>query len=478
MIKSEFAPIDTFGISVQNLRMKISLGKIKGFAILVGVLLCLSSKAQNGNPMQFLSEVSQSAQVNPAFQNQTDKLVIGLPFLSGASLKWKANFSPNYIFSENFSYSFDRFYRTLGEPGDVDSEATLPVIYLSLRKNKNTFSFSLTEKFLASGNFDHEVLRFIDLGLIPYYGKEEEYGPISLRSQTYREVAFSFARKVNKRWSIGVRPKILFNKYFYDMKNMYINVQTLPDEQILQIIPNGEYQIYGPIAVTYNPIQHKTTIKTELTTSDYLFNFENLGAGIDFGFTCKLNNQTTIAFAITDLGYTTLGHRSYNNTLSGSIDYLKENLYQSNNPDAPNYFEPKEALLALTDSLPYVTSTKVFTRRQYEMLPVKLNMMVTHSLNDRMKLNFSDNLTFQNEKTNNYLSAYFNILLGNSLELSSGINIYNFEQILPGLACSYTGKSAQFFLATNNIVKLIQPYKAKNLNLRFGVNFLFSTQPK
>lgn len=458
--------------------MKDLAGKIKFLFILFAVIWCLPSKAQNGNPLQFLSQVSQSSQVNPAFHNQTDKLVIGLPLLSGASLKWKANFSPNYIFSENFSYSFDRFYRTLGEPGDVDSEATLPVIYLSLRKNKNTFSFTLTEKFLASGNFDHEILKFIDLGLIAYYGKEEEYGPISLRTKYYRELAFSYARKVNNNWSIGVRPKLLFNKFYNHIENMYVNVQTLPDQDLLQIIPSGNYQIYGPIHVTYNPIQHKTTIKPDLTAGDYLFKFENLGAAIDFGFSYNLNKQTSISLAVTDLGYTTLGHRSYNNTFNGSIDYHKENLYQSVNPDAANYFEPKEAMLALTDSLPYVTSTKVFTQRQYEMLPLKLNMIATHHLNDRMKLNFADNLIYQREEITNYLSAYFNILLGTYFELSSGLNLYNMEQIIPGFACSFTQKSVQVYIATNNIAKLAQPYKAKNLNLRFGVNFLFSTQPK
>ena len=48
---------------------------------------------------------------------------------------------------------------------------------------------------------------------------------------------------------------------------------------------------------------------------------------------------------------------------------------------------------------------------------------------------------------------------------------------MPGFACSYTGRGVQLYLATNNITRLMQPSKAKNLNLRFGVNLLFSTQP-
>lgn len=438
----------------------------------------MPANAQNGSPLQFLSKVSQSSLANPAFHNQTEKLVIGLPVLSGATFGWNANFSPNYIFSENFSYSFDNFYQLLGEPGNAASSATLPLIYLSLLKNNKTYSLSISEKILVSGNFDHEILKFIDLGLIPYYGKEEEYGPISLKTQIYRELAFSYAQKIDKNWSVGIRPKVLFGKFFYDIENMYLNVQTLNDQQLMQIIPNGSYQISGPIDVQFDPLENKTIIKPDLTAGDYFFKFKNLGAGIDFGFSYTPNQNTTIALAVVDLGFTTLKYRSYNNTFTGTIDYAEENLYQSTNPDAPNYFEPKEALLALTDSLPYVTSAETFTKRQYQLLPVKINLMATQHLNDRMKLNFSDNLSYHKGEAKNYLSAYFNILLGTRFELSSGVNLYNTEQILPGFACSYTEKGAQVYLATNNIYKLVQPSKAKNINLCLGVNFLFSTQPK
>ncbi|WP_321348230.1 DUF5723 family protein [uncultured Draconibacterium sp.] len=458
--------------------MKNFLGKIKFYVLLFAVLGWFSAEAQNGNPLQFLSEVSQSSLANPAFQNQSEKLIIGLPVLSGASLKWNANFSPDYIFSENFSYSFDRFYNSLGEPGEAAAIATLPIIYLSLKSNKQTFGLSLSERILVSGNFDHEFLRFIDQGLVPYYGQEEEYGPISLKTHLFKELAFSYARQVNKKLSLGIRTKVLFGQFFYDIENMNLTVQTDEAKQLLQIIPSGTYRVSGPIDVQYHPLENKTTVKPDLSAGDYFFKFKNMGAGIDLGFSYALSKQTSISVAIADLGFTSLKYRSYDNTFSGSIDYHINDLYQSTDPGSSTYFEPKEALLALSDSLPYITSAEAFTQRQYELLPIKLNLMATHRLNDRMKLNFSDNLTYYNGESNNYLSAYFNILLGTRFELSSGLNLYNAEQLLPGFACSYTGKSVQVFLATNNIYKLVQPSKAKNLNLCFGVNLLFSTQPK
>ena len=451
--------------------------KIRFIVILFAVICRIPATAQHGNPLQFLSEVSQSSQSNPAFHNKTEKLVIGLPLLSGATLHWNANFSFDYLFTENFDYSFDHFYKSLGEPGDAEALTTLPLVYLSHTNDKRTLSFSLSERILVSGNFDHKFLKFIDQGLLPYYGQEEEFGPISFKTQIFRELAFSYAKQVTRKLSVGIRPKILFGRFFYDTDNLNVVIHTDEERQILQVIPNGNYRISGPINVQYDPLNGKTTINSDFTAGDYFFKFKNMGAGIDLGFTYQLNKQTTVALAVTDIGFTSLNYKAFNNKFIGSIDYAEYNLYQSSDSEAPYYFDPKYALDALTDSLPYKTIAEAFTQRQFELLPVKLNLMATHQLNDKMKLSFSDNLTYYDRVASNYLSAYFNLLLGTRFELSSGVNLYNLKQVLPGFACSYTGRGVQLYLATNNITRLMQPSKAKNLNLRFGVNLLFSTQP-
>ncbi len=455
--------------------MKSLATKIGFMIILVAAICRIPAMAQNGNPLQFLSEVSQSSQSNPAFHNKTEKLVIGLPLLSGALINWNANFSSDYLFTENFDYDFDHFYTSLGEPGNAKANATLPLVYLSHRIDKRTLSFSLSERVLLWGNFDHEFLKFIDQGLLPYYGKEEEFGPISFKTQLYRELAFTYAKQITKKLSIGIRPKVMFGRFFYDIENLNVMVHTDEDRKVLQVIPNGDYRISGPIDVQYDPLKGKTTIKTDFTAGDYFFKFKNMGAGIDLGFTYQPNKQTTLAVSIADIGFTTINDKAFNNTFVGSIDYTR--LYQSSDTAAAYYFEPRAALEALTDSLPYKTIAEAFTQRQYELLPVKLNLMATHHLNDKMKLNFSDNLTYYNGEVSNYLAAYFNVLLGTRFELSSGLNLYNLGQVMPGFACSYTARGVQLYLATNNIPRLVQPSKAKNLNLRFGVNLLFSTQP-
>ena len=154
-------------------------GEKKIVLVLISILcLWISGSAQDSNPLKFLPGVSQSSFYNPAQQNETEKLVLGLPFISGTSFNWKSNFAIDYIFYGNFSYSFDRFYHELGEPGDAFATVTIPMVYLSWRKEQHNFTFSIQEKIVSSAFFDHELLQFIDLGIQPYYGNNKNYGPV------------------------------------------------------------------------------------------------------------------------------------------------------------------------------------------------------------------------------------------------------------------------------------------------------------
>lgn len=432
--------------------------------------------AQDGNPLQYLTGVSQSSRFNPALQNQTEKLVIGLPLLSGTKVEWDANFSFNYLFSEGLSYSFDNFYNLLDEPGEVVSSATIPIIFLSYKEDDQTFGLSISERVLVSSNFDREVLHFLAQGLSPYYGNDEKLGPMSLKTNFYREVCFSYARQATKQLSIGARAKVLFGKYYYDMENLNVEVKTLPGQKILQIIPVGSYTISGPIRLETDG--NISEVKPNFSPGDYFFKFRNMGAAFDFGLTYENRNRTSFSFSLTDIGFTTLKDNAYDIDFDGAMDYAKRSLYQSYDSSAPNYKEAKNAILAFTDSIPYVSSPKACIDRKVEMLPMKINLSVAQQINDRMKIGFSDNFTYLKDNSDNFTSIFLYTTLGERIELTTNLVCRNFEKIFQGLGFSYTARSAQFYLSTNNIFRLVQPSSAKNINLCFGVNFLFSTHPK
>ncbi len=438
------------------------------------LLTCAATFAQHGNPLQFFSNISQAAQTNPAFQNQTEKLVVGLPLIGGTSANWNANFAIADFHTNDFSFDFENFYNSLDEPGKAFSTAQTPLIYLSLKKKNNTFSFSIVERFYGLTDFDPEILNFYAQGLQPYYGKNEDIGSVSIKSQYFRAVSFGYANQIWKDLSIGIRPKILFGKLFYEADNVNLAVETILEEEKLLVIPEGDITISGPVEVVVEEENEYVSIKPDIKPSDYFLKPRNMGAAIDFGLTYNLDKQTEISLSIIDLGFTSIKYKAYTTSFTETLDYHKDNLYQSHDPEAPRYWSPQYASRTMSDSIPYITIVNDYSKQTLEPLPFQFNVQIKYKLPNNLQLGAANNYIYYKNHSSNFFSGFVQTHLSDKFEAVATISLYDFEKIMPGLGVNYSGQSVQYYLSTNNIIELIQTTSSKNLNLSFGVNFLFS----
>ncbi|MCY1721052.1 DUF5723 family protein [Prolixibacteraceae bacterium Z1-6] len=439
---------------------------------LVFTSLVVPALPQDGNPLQFLSDVSQSSRINPAFQNTSNKLIVGLPILAGTTVNWESNFSISNLTTDNFT---NDFYNTLNEPGNAFFAAHIPFFYLGFKNNSGTFSFSVSEKTIGEINFDNEIVNFIAQGLRPYYGKNEDLGPLSFSSQYYREITLGYSTQIIKNLQVGVRPKILFSKFYYGIEKAYYKVETLAESEMLVINPKGNYTVSGPLKVVIDEENETETIKPDIKPTDYFLNFRNMGAGIDLGLVYNPNKATEFAVSILDIGFTRLRHKTYNVEYTGSMHFKEKDLYQSSNPDEPDYWSPAEALAAFSDSVPHITTVNNLQNGLVTTLPLQVNVMLRYKLPNRLQMGISNHFTYYKSQSAGFLSGFIYYKPAQNFEVAGTLNFYNFKQMFPGIGASYTGKSVQYFLTTNNFLELVQPSSAKNLNLCFGVNFLFST---
>jgi len=443
--------------------------------IVMGIGTWIQASSQEGNPLQYISGLSQSSWNNPSFQNKTEKLVVGLPFAAGAWVDWNANFSPDYIFSKNFAYSFDEFYTKLGERGYESGTINIPLLYLSLRREKQNFTFAISERIFTESSFDHEFLKFIDNGLEPYYGKTESYGPMNIHAYYYRELSFAYSKQLREGLTVGIRPKLLFARMDYDMNDVYINVLTDTDAEELLIKPEGNYQIAGQFEINYSDITRATKIRPVFEFGDYFFNFHNLGAAIDLGINYK-TGKTEISAAINDLGFFTMNKSVFNVTYINELRFSGATLYQSYNNELENYKEARYALKDMISSNPYLITAEPSTDKITINIPLKANVSVRQFLPNNMELGVSSQITYSRRNMKSYLSAFGHKALNDRFDLTTSVTLLDFKKLLPGLGASYTGEKAQYYLSANNITALAKPSSAKYLNLCFGVNFLFSTQ--
>ena len=103
--------------------------KLTSVLILFRCLLSPAAGAQEIIPYYLLPDIPQSTLYNPAYQNKTEKLAVGIPVLSGVYGTAEMNVPFNSLFSKGFSYDLNRFYNSLDERGIARAAAGISLFF-------------------------------------------------------------------------------------------------------------------------------------------------------------------------------------------------------------------------------------------------------------------------------------------------------------------------------------------------------------
>ena len=452
--------------------------ELKRAGIIVIVLFlsfCQNLKGQETGPHFLLPGISQTSLFNPAHINETDKLVLGVPLFSGIYGNWNANVPVNSFFFDGFSYSFSKLYNELAPQGKVDASARASVFYASLNHNDFTFSLSVSERFLSAGTFDRDIVKLIRDGTMAYYGTNEYFGQGDFQFQHFRELAFGISKRVWSGLDIGIRPKLLFGRIYFDARGVQLSVETDQERKQLLVKPEGSFKLAGPFTHNRNELYNFSSFKANIFPGDYFFQPRNMGFALDFGAVFRPNKSFEFSFSLLDAGLTTFKHNAFDVEFSRAARYSEYRLYQSHSPDENNYIEPREALKVFGDSVSYIIDVVDAASRSLILLPVKLNISGKYNFSETLTAGVNNQFSYFHERPRNLFSAFVQSRLSDKTTLSGGLSLYNFSAVWPGLGISHTSGKFQIFFSTNNISGIIQPAATKHLNLCLGINLLFDT---
>jgi hypothetical protein len=441
-----------------------------GIIILMVWLVIAGAKSQETSSLLFIPGVPQASFENPAFQNQTGKLAMGIPILSGIYANWNSSVPFNSLFSEGFNYSVERLYNAIEQSGKVQSGTKFSIFYASIKHNRSTFNVSVSERGIGNGKFGREIVRMIDKGIRSYYGTNENLGAASFQIRHYKELSIGVARGLWDDLDIGFNAKVLFGKYYLDTKEFDLVFKTDTRQRELLLLPEGSYIMSGPLSYDGK------SFRANIFAGDYFFQPRNLGFAFDAGFVLRPNSRTDIAVSILDIGMIGFGHNVFDMTMARPIRFTENKLYQSNAPNAEFYVEPREALKLIADSVSFLLEIEGTNQHYFSTLPIKLNISGKQYLSEVMSVGLSNQFSYYRKHPVNLFSAFTHIKIKRRFELAGTLSVYNLSDIFPGLATSYTGNRTQFFFAANNILGFVRPESSKHVNLCLGMNFLFNTQ--
>lgn len=328
------------------------------------------------------------------------------------------------------------------------------------------FSFSTrlrSETYLFLPN---ELLSMMVVGNAEYIGENVESRPSAFHS-TYLEFGIAYQYTIQEKYTIGIRPKLLFGLTNVHTTKSSINFLTTEDWDIQT---NGSMQMN-----TYLPFNNEFEFQTAPFVDGL---FQNPGFSVDLGTTIELPYNLGIAVSINDLGYIFWKNHKLTKSLSVStndtgawvqdgniffdgFEVSLKGLQDGKMPEISTIFDSIAASDFITYSYDNIENyrsslyPKLYIEAFYKLANYRFTIL---SRTDFVGKNVIPSVTFG-------CNGYF----GDIVELAVSYSIYNRTFSNLGFGAHFHFGPVQWYFAFDNLIGPIVPKTLNNLSLQTGL---------
>ncbi len=463
---------------------------IAGFILIFAINLSwITPLYSQPNTLYFMKGIPQTKDLNPARSGIKSGWYLALPIFSKLDLSANTNnWSYNDIIhqgagsqSDSLVWDFPKFISAIGNKNFVFESAALTVLEGGFKKDKNFFSLSLTEKEFAETYFDQNLVDLIYYGNAQYVGQTYTSGYMGVGAQHYREVAFTYARDVSDALTVGATAKLLFGMSAIKTNGMNLQASSPANGEYLDVTATGRVDVSAPLEYTfYNDPADPTnssngyleSVNSVFDANNYFTNFSNMGFAIDLGFAYQVNDNFQLSVSMIDLG--TIGWKT--NTQSfieqGQFRYSGVELANPIN-SLPTSVSVSDSIDTLVDKLKSTFRPDTTTNGFSTGLPTKFYVGGDYLINDIFSVSGLARVRIYNNMVHSALTLSGNALLWDRLTLSASYSVMESTYDNIGLGIGYRGGPFQIYAAADNLISPFYPSKARNMNLRVGINLIF-----
>jgi len=460
--------------------------------------------AQQVNTIYFMENVPFRHNLNPAFQ-PISYYYLSLPYVGHTQIDVRNNSLTlkDVIYNYNGQTIYflnpaggntQQFYNTLKPTTVIHASGQTNLLSFGFKHKTAFWSFSLTKKIDDNVSVPKDLIRFLLFGTPDITNNSFDFTGFQTDASAYTESAVGYATKLNKKWSAGLKLKMLFgyenisNTNNVLLLNAGIDKWTLKVSEIINMSGPNKVQ-KGDSSI---PLSFKYPTALTILTKPL-----GMGAGIDLGITYNPISNLTLSVAILDLSFirwnTNIKNINYN------IDYSFDGIGQIDS--VKNFDKFKTVFDRITTGNTLVDSlSKAFqsannlekTKKAYTtFIPTKLNLGAEYSIIDNFlslgllsrtifyKKIITEEITASvNARPVNWLNATlsYSILGGQIKTLGAGLGIRSgfIHWFISGdyLAYQKANLSLKEFNPNNWDVNIPIPYNTKNFNLSVGMNLV------
>ncbi len=430
---------------------------------LLACLMCWQgAMAQNGMILYPMADLPQRNKLNPALPYY-GKGAVSIPFIS----------SPHVALS-NSAFAYSDFIRSDGDslymdPGNIVGKmddrnllhavAETNVFGFSLKLGPGSFSFEVTEKASLFLSYSKEMMEFIWKGNAASLGETTEL-ELDLDFTHRRDYALGYALRVNRDLFLGARLK-----YIYGMENAhagraYASLETDANTFALTATTSVAIHTSGLESNTFD----------EFDMNEYLWERDNKGWGVDFGFQYFVSDRLGISASVLDIGK--INWRSHvlsyeGITSDGEFTYAGvdvEDFFAGNN-GASDVFE--EVLDSLESAFDITENENAYQTS----LPTQAYFGVSYAANPGNTFHVLAHTVRFDDRTYADFSLSYTKRLGKWFSISPGLTLLN-GNLNPGLGAVLSLGSFQFYLVSDNLPGVVYPQRSRNIDARAGINFV------
>jgi hypothetical protein len=256
-----------------------------------------------------------------------------------------------------------------------------------------------------------------------------------------------------------------------------MKVETAADGSSLNLRSDMKINMSLPATLEYDSVGYFSGINTnKLKPLDYMNQKGNFGIAIDLGGVYQLNSKITLSASIVDIGR--ISFKNNVNSMSKVSNYLWTGIDFSNSIDSTNtnYISPSDVVKKETDKM-----KNSFLPKQSDVksdpfkvsIPVKYNIGGTYKINDKFNVGLLDRLYKYGSISRNTMTLSGNAYFGNFFSLTGSYTMAGNSYNNLGLGVALREGAMQLYFVSDNILALADPSKARFVNARMGINFLF-----
>jgi len=484
---------------------------MKKLLSLAFILAGFYANAQQDLTLYHMRYVPQSSFTNAAFTPEA-KVYVGMPGISGiyfgatnSGFKWKDLVKYETV-ADTFNLKLDvpGALGKMKEKNLLSQELRIDLLNLGFKIGNNHLAFNVSsrQKFSFAYTRDLFALLLVGNGLTPaesedlygsenygFLGETADLSGTGVNFTQFTEFGVKYSRTfLDKKLSVGVRPKVLLGSINFQTKRTDLTLTT--DAETFALSSSGGYEIntsfpsalFVPSAESLrdNPDDPK---KDSLNINAIGIG-SNIGFGIDLGMTYLLSEKFEVSAAINDLGFISWkGNPKNYNANDFQIDFkgisgFEDELLNDQNANGQTAQDTATSKLnQLGDTLLGAFTPDTTFNPYTTGIGAKFNLGARYAFTKRQSVAvlFSGQMIARQFKP--AVSLSYNFRLYKWLGATAAYNTFNGSYTNLGVGLSFNIFPVQFHFITDNLFAL-SPASTKYVHARFGMNLVFGHDKK